>query len=102
MNEVLWILTGSAGTFAGVLLGRRLGRREVPPPPEKPSLMCGCDHELAYHDFKTGECHEGGGYENQFKGGKWMSVRTRCLCRQYTGARPLETYWTPAIYNEEI
>lgn len=101
MTEVLWILTGSASAFAGVLLGRRMGRREVPPPPEKPSLICGCEHELSYHDPKTSECHGPGDYENQFKGGKWMSVRAPCACRQYTGARPLETYWAPPIYQEE-
>lgn len=99
MDVFLLLLGGSFATILGFLLGRQSGKRELPPPEPKPSLICGCDHELSYHDLKTGQCHETIPGETVWRAGKYQTSKVRCNCRQYTGARPLETYWSPQIYT---
>lgn len=84
---VIDLIAGGGIALAGVILGRLLpARKKIPDAPE---AICGCGDEFAYHDPKTGECHQthylgGGGYE-------------QCQCRQYTGPRPLESFYATEI-----
>lgn len=54
---MLEMLAGGALVAAGYLIGRYMpGRRRTPKPPQP---ICGCGHELAYHDPERGVCRAG-------------------------------------------
>jgi hypothetical protein len=85
------LLVGAAVYVAGLLTGRFLPARKHGPQPVRP--VCGCEHAVAYHDPKTGECHarRNLGYwsgKDHFEG---------CTCRRYTGPEPLPEYYAPEI-----
>jgi hypothetical protein len=81
------LLLGAAIFASGLLAGRfwPVRRRARPPKPAKP--ICGCEHELSFHDPKSGECHA------LMKVPSTMtrdSYHTGCTCKQYTGARIID------------
>lgn len=82
----------------GFIAGRNRRPRRIKP--VRP--VCGCEHELAYHDPASGQCHK------LVKGKeiKWDDEdpryargweRVQCQCRRYTGPQPLPEYYAPEI-----
>lgn len=59
-----------------------------------PKAICGCTHELSFHDPKAGECHA---QEYIPATGSHYSYYERCTCRRYTGPEPLTEYYAPEI-----
>jgi hypothetical protein len=83
----LSLLEGAGILLSGMLAGRfwparRRGRK--PPKPVTPT--CGCNHNVSYHDPKTGRCHKISSYDG-----------SQCPCRRYTGPEPLPEYYAPEI-----
>lgn len=92
---VLEMLAGGGLVALGFLAGRFAPARRRPQKP--PKAICGCDHELAFHDPATGECH-GTVEVDQYRSGYWIGQdQTRCTCRQYDGPTPL-----PVVYAREV
>ncbi|MEO3856174.1 hypothetical protein [Acrocarpospora sp. B8E8] len=93
---VLEMLTGAALLAVGWLAGRYTpARRRMPKPPK---AVCGCDHQFAYHDPATGECHGLNEVDVRNKHGEWIGEeQVRCTCRQYDGPTPLPTYYAPEV-----
>lgn len=95
------LIVGAVVLTVGLLVGRAIGVNSKPKPiiePE-PNLRCGCHHELSSHDPETNRCHEmedvivsrnTSSYTNKYK-------QVQCICRQYTGDRPLTNYYAPRI-----
>lgn len=93
---VLELLAGGGLVALGWLAGRFAPSRPRLPKPPKP--ICGCDHELAFHDPATGECHGTNGVDRYNPRGTWVGEeQVRCTCRQYDGPTPL-----PIVYAREI
>ena len=89
------MLDGAAILAAGFLLGRFLpARRRQPKPPAPVRPVCGCTHEVAFHDPKSGQCHA-----MMYVPGTMSrdSHHVPCTCRQYTGPEPMPTYYAPEI-----
>jgi hypothetical protein len=88
--DALEMVTGAALLGIGLLAGRR---NRAPRKPDKQSYICGCDHELAFHDPSTGECHgkvRGNPlkYDTFREPTAWEQVQ--CSCRQYDGPPNLD------------
>lgn len=96
---VLEMLAGGCLVLAGMLLGRFLpARRRTPQPPKPPKPVCGCTHQLAFHDPATGECHGVNSVEKYSRTGYWVGEeQIRCTCRQYDGPTPLPTVYVPEV-----
>ena len=79
----------AVGAFlAGQWLPRPYRRRRVKPPkPVQP--ICGCKHNVSYHDPKTSECH-GRVYCGE---GRYED----CTCKQYSGPQPIPEFYAPEI-----
>lgn len=94
---MLEMLTGAALLAAGWMTGRFVPARRRPPKQPKP--VCGCGHEIAYHDPKTSECHgrveEATKYDPFGSATAWK--RVQCTCRQYDGPTPLPTIYAPEV-----
>jgi hypothetical protein len=94
-------LYASVDTLVSVGVGFTLGRKARKSPAVKEAaplaLVCGCEHELAYHDPSTNQCHDTVSGTPVFKGGKWAVPRVQCTCRQYTGPRPIDQVFSPRI-----
>lgn len=82
---------------AGVVLGRLLPDRRRARKSPKP--ICGCTHELAFHDSATSECHGTVSEPSRYdRFGEVTAYRTvRCTCRQYDGPTPLPTVYAPEV-----
>jgi hypothetical protein len=60
--------------------------------------VCGCGHELAYHDPATGVCHEEDARRVwDERANIHVSKAVRCMCRQYDGPTPLPTMYAPEV-----
>ncbi|WP_433364162.1 hypothetical protein [Streptosporangium sp. CA-115845] len=93
---VLEMLTGGGLILVGWVVGRFAPARRRPSKPIKP--VCGCGHELAYHDPATGECHGLKAVDKHNRYGDWIGKeQVRCTCRQYTGPTPLPTVYAPEV-----
>jgi hypothetical protein len=91
----LSLLLGAAVFAAGMLTGRLWpARRKGPKPPKPVRPVCGCEHEMSFHDPKSGECHA-----MMYVPGSASrsSYHTPCTCRQYSGPQPLPEYYAPEI-----
>lgn len=95
------LLTSVLALLVALSALARAGRvKKVPVPlqPRGPNLTCGCEHELAMHDPQTGKCHDEMWVPFYDKAlGKDMRRRETCKCRQYTGDRPVDTFFSPRI-----
>lgn len=93
---VLEMLTGGGLLAIGWLIGHFApARRRSPKPPEP---ICGCEHELAYHDPATGVCHEEAPKRVwDEKVNMHVDKPFRCQCRQYDGPTPLPTVYAPEV-----
>lgn len=94
---VLEMLAGGGLVLAGMLLGRFLPARRRHPKPPKP--VCGCSHQLAFHDPATGECHGKVEVETRWDrlGDPVAWSQAQCTCRQYDGPTPLPTVYAPEV-----
>jgi hypothetical protein len=93
---VLEMLTGGGLVLAGLLIGRFAPVRRRSPKSPKP--VCGCRHELAYHDPATGECHGMKTVDKHNRYGEWIGEeQVTCTCRQYDGPTPLPTVYAPEV-----
>ncbi len=88
------MLTGGALVAAGVLLGRALPNRRVPPP-KPPEPICSCGHALSSHrpDSRTRPCNV---VTLRLIGGAEVG-RAECPCLQYIGPEPLPTVYAPEV-----
>jgi hypothetical protein len=80
------LLEGAVIAVAAFLAGQRLPRprlRRGAPKLSRP--VCGCKHELAYHDPESGRCHN------------WDRRTGACTCKQYSGPQSLPEYYAPDI-----
>lgn len=80
----------SVGWISGMLLGHRLRRSRVAPPPQD-SRLCGCGHHYALHSVEDAECFQEVRREHYYDNGArngWEYVQ--CECRRYTGEVPLD------------
>lgn len=89
------LLEGAVIAVAAFLAGQWLPRprlRRGVPKPSRP--VCGCKHELAYHDPKSGQCHS-----LMYVPGtaSHLSRHEPCACRQYSGPQPLPEFYAPEI-----
>lgn len=91
---MLELLVG-AGIFAGgMAVGRVAQVRSRPRTVKSSKPVCGCEHELAYHDPKTGECHaEISRFVYDIGDYQWR----QCTCCRYTGPEPLTSYYAPEL-----
>lgn len=97
MGDVLLWLAASGSTLAAFGLGLTRGRSQRTPAQPRPvELLCGCSHEMAYHDPATGKCHEDSD-EYIFDPRIKRSVAKPCPCRQYTGPKPIDTVFQPRL-----
>lgn len=82
----LALLEGAAILAAGMGIGRYWPaprRRRVP---KAVTPVCGCNHNVSFHDPKTGRCHKISSMDS-----------SQCPCRRYTGPEPLPEYYAPEI-----
>lgn len=94
------MLVGAAVLVVGWAVGRisRAPRSDARPP----SLICGCDHQLAMHDPQTNRCHRvisapvWNDHEEMF-----IDEQVQCPCRQYTGDKPVDTYFSPRLVMDD-
>jgi hypothetical protein len=91
--SALAMLAGAAILAAGVLAGRFLPARRASRPPAPARPVCGCDHDHAYHDPQTSQCH--GRVEIGYWGSQYHYED--CTCRQYSGPLPMPEYFAPEI-----
>lgn len=83
----------AVGAFlAGQWLPRPHRRGVKAPKPVQP--ICGCEHNISYHDPKTGECH---GMMKVPSSMSRDSYHKPCTCRQYTGPQPLPEFYAPEL-----
>lgn len=87
--DPITMVVGAVLLLVGGLIGRRTKRREKTTSP--PSTICGCRHQLAMHDPETNRCHDT--VNGPFSDHQYTQVQ--CGCRQYTGARPIDQFYTP-------
>jgi hypothetical protein len=81
------MLTGGGLFLLGAIFGRYLpGRRKGP---KLPKPVCGCEHNLSFHDPRTGACHG-----KIYRGG---GLYASCTCKQYSGPQPLPVIFAPEI-----
>jgi hypothetical protein len=59
-------------------------RRHAAP---KNATVCGCEHDLAFHNRDTGVCHH-------------KAHGEQCSCQQYTGPQPLPEFFAPEIVSD--
>lgn len=76
-----------AATAGAVVHARRAGRPERP---RDPNLMCGCEHELAYHDPATRVCSATETVRNGST--VYREIVQACPCKVYTGDLPADWY----------
>ncbi|MEU6709967.1 hypothetical protein ABZ897_00695 [Nonomuraea sp. NPDC046802] len=93
------MLAGGGLVLLGWAVGRFVpARRRTPKPPAPPKAICGCRHELAYHDPATSECHGTNAVDKHNRFGDWVGEeQVRCTCRQYVGPTPLPTIYAPEV-----
>lgn len=89
------LITGAGMFVAGLGTGMSLGLGRLRKASEK-KPVCGCKHSLAFHDPKTGECHEEVLVAST---GSTYSGYVQCNCRQYTGPEKLPDFYAPEIAN---
>ena len=97
---VLEMLTGGGLVALGFLIGRLAPPlRRSPKPPAAPKPICGCGHELAYHDPEKGVCKSSVSVESRwdYYGDAIAWKQTPCACQQYTGPTPLPTVYAPEV-----
>lgn len=103
MDVVLWILAVGTTTISfciGIAVGK--SQRVKPPkpePPQRPNLQCGCNHGLSYHDPQTNRCVKEDQVTESYnpRTGERVYKQVPCTCRQYTGDKPIDTYFSPRI-----
>ncbi|GAA2321431.1 hypothetical protein GCM10010149_88090 [Nonomuraea roseoviolacea subsp. roseoviolacea] len=98
---IVEMLTGGVIALTSATLGFALARLS----PERRSEskqgkpICGCDHERAFHNLKTGECREQ--VQVVTKTDEWGDpikwVFEQCKCQHYTGPEPITQYYAPEI-----
>lgn len=94
---IIEMLTGGGLVIIGGACGFTFGRITRRKSPKPPKAICGCTHELAFHDPSTGECHSVNTV-NKYRNGYFIGEeQVRCTCRQYDGPTPL-----PTVYAREI
>jgi hypothetical protein len=97
---VLEMLTGGGLLAIGWAVGHFAPtRRRTPKPPKLPRPVCGCNHELAYHDPANGACKAAVSVASRYDsyGDPVAWKQAPCACQQYTGPTPL-----PMIYAPEM
>jgi hypothetical protein len=105
MSEtVITMLISGGMTLLGMVIGRWVFRpfARSYSPPKQPKPICGCNHELSFHDPKNGICHgtvrQPSRYDYLGNTTAWMTVQ--CTCKQYVGPQPLSTIYAPEITGE--
>lgn len=100
INSVILLLIDALVIFVSIGVGMRwhaavLSHRQPKSAPA-PNFICGCQHELAYHDPATNVCNqiiEKGHYaEKKGVGAVWVTELLQCPCRQYTGELTADWY----------
>jgi hypothetical protein len=95
--DPLSLLIGGVLLGTGWLVGRFAPGRRQGPKPVTP--ICGCEHHLAHHDPKTGQC--GAEDRRVIKRDRaqepiaWEA--TPCTCKQYSGPIPIDSVYAPEI-----
>jgi len=90
------LLEGAGILLSGIAVGRFWPARRKEPKPTK--AVCGCRHELSFHDADTRQCHGTNRKSVYDSYGEWVGYQdVACTCRQYTGPEPLPSYYAPEI-----
>jgi hypothetical protein len=82
---------------------RRRPRPLTAIPDADPEPVCGCGHNIAYHDLDAGECGEPMKVPVKWKRGEFGAPEPThwearpCACRRYTGPQPLPTFYAPEV-----
>jgi hypothetical protein len=100
MTPYIWYFAGVLVTALTFFIGQASGRRQKkpPPPPKPPDLICGCRHELSFHDPETNQCHATNAESTYTKNGRHTGYKQiQCTCRQYTGPKPIDQVFQPRI-----
>ncbi|WP_017588510.1 hypothetical protein [Nocardiopsis ganjiahuensis] len=101
---VIGAAIAAAGYFAGRRTARREARRELQqhqgfPQPQlqgqrTPQAVCGCGHNLVFHDQETKRCQT-----QVVIPGRWTgqanSTYRQCMCQGYRGPMPVDEYYAP-------
>ncbi|GAA4910958.1 hypothetical protein [Streptomonospora salina] len=102
------LVVGAAIALGGVTIGRMFPRR--PPqqaPPQQPSVsarpstpqpICGCGHNLVFHDHETKRCQAQVVIPGRWVGQSGGTYRP-CMCQGYRGPVPVDEYYAPDIVN---
>jgi hypothetical protein len=89
------MLAGGGLVILGVVVGWFLPVRRISRASSKtPRPLCGCDHELSFHDPASGKCHA---LLYVPPTQARMSHHVPCPCRQYSGPQPLPEFYAPEI-----
>jgi hypothetical protein len=104
--EALLMVIGAAIAAAGYFAGRSTARREsarelqqhqgAPQPQAQrtPQPLCGCGHNLVFHDPQTKRCQT-----QVVIPGRWTgqanSTYRQCMCQGYRGPVPVDEYYAP-------
>lgn len=96
-NEAGQLIVTAGGTAALLrIVGFRF-RKEKEKEKQPPRPVCGCEHDFAFHDLRTGECHDTVEVPTKYdQFGVARAWRQEpCTCRHYTGPIPGELEFRP-------
>lgn len=85
------LIIGSIIAIFCLLTGMGIGANVLAKPRQQTALAtgmgkCGCDHNKAFHDPKTGECHgtmKNPSYSSDYYVSKSNPKMVQCSCKQY-------------------
>lgn len=102
---MLELIEGAAILAAGLGVGSFTGRRRRPKPPKAVEPICGCKHHLAVHDSKSGRCFASDRQPSKYnQTGTTVAWQFQvCICRQYVGPKPAESFFVDQIdFNSAV
>ncbi|GHC85012.1 hypothetical protein GCM10007079_27530 [Nocardiopsis terrae] len=70
------------------------GRRALPRGQQTPQPICGCGHNLVFHDQETKRCQTQVVIPGRWTGQATSTYR-QCMCQGYRGPVPVDEYYAP-------
>jgi hypothetical protein len=96
VDDIIRLVLACGGTaiamrMVGFTLPRRTSKQMGP------VTVCGCKHDYAMHDLRTGECHDKVKRPSKYDeyGSAIAWTYETCTCHHYTGPIPLDQVFTP-------
>ena len=110
ISMVIGVAIAAGGFFAGKFTATRQARRELQQHQKthkavgkgqtSPQPVCGCGHNLVFHDRETKRCQT-----QVVIPGRWTgqhdSTYRQCMCQGYRGPLPVDEYYAPDFLDGE-